>query len=256
MTTALITGATSGIGLEFARQLAARHTDLVLVARDRERLDRVAGELAAAYGVRTEVLVADLSDRAQLQAVADRVGDAEQPVDVLINNAGFAVKGSFLATDLADEEAHFDVLARAVLVLTHTAAQAMVARGWGRILNVSSVAGFLASGSYAAAKSYVTVLTESLAADLAGTGVSATAVCPGFVRTEFHQRAGLTMTAVPEIAWIPVEKLVRQALRDGGRGRIVSVPDARYKAIAGLLRVTPRSLARRPQLVRRHRRGQ
>ncbi|GAA2741259.1 hypothetical protein GCM10009868_06750 [Terrabacter aerolatus] len=146
--TALVTGASAGIGHEFARQLAARGHDLVVVARDRARLDAVAAELTSTYAVRVEVLVADLSDRSALQAVADRVADPGRPVDVLVNNAGYGQRRSFLRNDVAVEEAAFDVLTRAVLVLSHAAGVAMRERGHGRIVNVSSVAGFIASGSY------------------------------------------------------------------------------------------------------------
>ncbi|MFN8099860.1 MAG: SDR family oxidoreductase [Dermatophilaceae bacterium] len=254
MTTALITGATAGIGLEFATQLAARGHDLVLVARDTTRLEETAGRLGAAYGIRVEVLPADLSARRQLQRVADRVADHARPVDILVNNAGYGLEGGFLDNDLATEEAMFDVLCRAVLVLSHAAAGAMVARGSGQIVNVSSVAGYLASGSYAAAKAYVTVLTESLATRLAGTGVTATAVCPGFVRTQFHQRAGLDMRGLPGFVWLDAKGLVRDALAATDAGKVVVVPSRRYQAAVGLLKLAPRRLARSPAVVSRHRR--
>ncbi len=254
MSTALITGATAGIGLEFATQLAARGHDLVLVARDTARLEATAGRLGSAYGIAVEVLPADLSDRTQLQVVADRVADPARPVEVLVNNAGYGLEGSFLDNDIATEEAMFDVLGRAVLVLMHAAAGGMVARGHGRIVNVSSVAGFIASGSYSAAKAYVTVLTESVAARLAGTGVTATAVCPGFVRTEFHQRAGLDMRALLDVVWLDTGDLVRDALAAADAGRVVVVPSRRYRAAVGLLRVVPRWVARSPAVVSRHRR--
>ena len=189
MTTALVTGATAGIGWSFAKALAADGHDVVLVARDEARLDERAERAAAMHGVEAEVLVADLSDRDQLQRVADRLASDDEPVDLLVNNAGFGLKTSFTRGELADEERMFDVLCRAVLVTSYASARAMRARGHGAIVNVSSVAGFLASGTYSAAKSWVTVFTEGLATELAGTGVTATVVCPGFVRTEFHARA-------------------------------------------------------------------
>jgi short-subunit dehydrogenase len=244
MTTALITGATAGIGREFARQLAERTHDLVLVARDVDRLDGVADELRTAYGVGVEVLPADLSDRAQLQTVAERLADADRPVDVLVNNAGYGLKGRFLHNEVADEEQLFDVLTRAVLVLSHGAARAMTQRGHGSIINVSSVAGFIAGGSYSAAKSFTTVFTEGLASELKGTGVTATALCPGFTRTEFHERARLRMDSLPGFLWLEAPHLVSACLDDVDRGRVVSVPGAQYKAIVGLLRVLPRSLVR------------
>lgn len=255
-TTALVTGATAGIGLEFATQLAARGDDLVLVARDTARLEATAAGLRTVYGVEVEVLTADLSVRADLARVADRVADAQRPIEVLINNAGFGLGRGFLDTDVAQEEALLDVLCRAVLVLTHTAARAMRERGHGRIVNVSSVAGFIAGSSYSAAKAYVTVLTESVAGRLAGTGVSATAVCPGFVHTEFHQRAGLAVGRLPEFVWLPAQLVVREALADADRGRVVSIPGWGYRALAGMLRAVPRGLVRNPRIVDRHRNRQ
>lgn len=242
--TALVTGATSGIGLEFARQLAAGGHDLVIVARDTARLERVAAELTDRYAAHVETFPADLAVRAELQRVADRLADPDRPVDVLVNNAGFALKGRFLQNDIADEERHLDVLVRAVLVLSHAGAQAMTARGRGRIVNVSSVAGFIASGTYSAAKAWVTTFTEGLASELAGTGVTATALCPGFTHTEFHQRAGIRMDSTPGFMWLDARRLVADALADVEKGRVLSVPGAQYKAIVGLLRVVPRSLVR------------
>lgn len=244
MTTALITGATAGIGLEFARQLAERKHDLVLVARDVDRLDHVADELRSTFHVDVEVLQADLSERDQLQVVADRVADAGRPVDVLVNNAGYGLKGRFLHNEVADEERLFDVLTRAVLVLSHAAAGAMRERRSGRIVNVSSVAGFIAGGTYSAAKSYTTVFTEGLASELKGTGVTATVLCPGFTRTEFHDRAKLKMDGMPAFMWLNAPALVSACLDDVERGRVMSVPGAQYKAIVGLLRMLPRSLVR------------
>ena len=244
MPTALITGATSGIGHEFAVQLASRGHDLVIVARDETRLESVAESLRSAHRVEVEVLRADLSDRAQMQTVAERVADTDRPVDTLVNNAGYGLKGRFVDNDAELEEALFDVLARAVLVLSHAAARAMRGRGSGTIVNVSSVAGFLAMGTYSAAKSYVTVFSEGLSAELAGTGVRVTALCPGYVSTEFQQRAGLS-TPGPDFLWLDTQRLVADCLADVERGKVVSVPSLQYKAAVGLLRVVPRPLLRR-----------
>ena len=249
--TALVTGASAGIGHEFSRQLAARGHDVVLVARDQARLEAVAAELKSRYAVAAEVLVADLSDRSALQRVADRVRDPERPVDVLVNNAGYGHRRSFLSNDLAAEEAAFDVLTRAVLVLSHAAGVAMRERGSGTIINVSSVAGFIASGSYSAAKAWVTTFSEGLASELAGSGVTVTALCPGFTNTEFQERAGISKPG-PGFLWLDPVQLVSDCLDDVGRGRVVSVPGVQYKAIVGLLRVVPRSVVRRrARLVRR-----
>ena len=244
MSTALVTGATAGIGLSFAHQLAERGHDVVLVARDRARLENVSDDLRAKYSVSTEILVADLSDRAETGKVAERLADQARPVDLLVNNAGYSLKRRFLDNPIEDEEALFDVLGRAVLVLSHAAANAMRVRGHGAIVNVSSVAGQIASGPYSAVKSFVTVFTEGLATELAGTGVTATALLPGFTHTELHQRAGVTMSSIPEFMWLDADKLVRACLDDVAKGRVVSVPGAQYKAIVGALRVLPRGLVR------------
>lgn len=243
---ALITGASAGLGREFAVQLAARGHDLVLVARDGDRLDQVADELvtASAGGVDVEVIPADLSDRRDLQQVADRVGDHRKPVDLLVNNAGFGSGHSFVDNDVAEEEAALDVMGRAVMILSHAAASAMRERRRGAILNVSSVASFAAMGHYSAIKAYVTVLSEAMAAELAPRGVSVTALCPGFVRTEFHARADMNMSQLPEPLWLSAAQVVRTALDDVARGTVVSVPSPTYRTLVGVLRVMPRTLVR------------
>jgi short-subunit dehydrogenase len=243
--TALVTGASSGLGLAFARRLAADGNDLVIVARDVARLDSVAQELRTSYGRKVEVLPADLADRAELQRVADRVADRERPVDLLVNNAGFGLGHGFLDGPLADQERQLDVLVRAVLVLSYAAAGAMRDRGYGAIVNVSSVSGFVVMGSYSAAKAWVTTFSEGLANELGPHGVQVTAVCPGFVHTEFHQRADMRMNHVPRFGWLNAEDVVDAGLADVRRGRVVSIPSARFKAVVGLTRVLPRGVVRR-----------
>ena len=245
MATALITGASAGLGRAFAVELARRGHDLVLVARDRDRLEELAQELQQQYAVTAEVLTADLADRGQTERVAERLRDAQAPIDLLVNNAGFGLKHSFSKGELADEERALDVMVRAVMVLSHAAAGAMRTRGRGGILNVSSVASFAVMGTYSAIKSWVTVFTEALSIELAGTGVSATAVCPGFVHTEFHDRALMNMTALPDALWLDADQVVRGALRDLAAGRAVSVPSATYKAVAAALTLVPRPAIRR-----------
>ena len=253
MTTALVTGATAGIGKEFAIQLAARGHDLVLVARDVERLEELAAELRGQRGVQVEILPADLSDAAATRRVADRLADENAPVEILVNNAGFGMKKSFLVNDLEAEEGMLDVLVRAVLVLSHAAGRAMKARGHGQIINVSSVAGWLASGTYSAAKSWVTVFSEGLAGELAGSGVTVTALCPGFVRTEFHARAKIRDNAFPDAMWLDAPTLVRDCLADVEAGKVISVPSVTYKALSTLLKVVPRRFVRSGGVVTRHR---
>ena len=253
MPTALVTGATAGLGRELAEQLAEAGHDLVLVARTTDRLERAAEEIRGRHRVHVEVLTADLTDRDALAAVADRVADPDRPVDVLVNNAGFGLGSPFDRTTLAQEEALLDALVRAPMVLSHAAVGAMTARGRGRVVNISSVAGFIASGSYAAAKSYLTVLTESLAGQLAGTGVTATVVCPGYVRTEFHERAGIAKGERRGPFWLDAERTAREALADAAAGRVISVPSPQYRAVVHLLRHLPRRVLRSGPVRRRHR---
>lgn len=253
MSRALVTGATAGIGRQFAEQLAAKGVDLVLVARDEARLAAVAGELSGRHGVAVEVLPADLSDRVQLERVAERLRDTARPVDLLVNNAGYSLGSRFVDSPVEAEEQLLDVLVRAVLVLSHAAATTMVGRGRGQVINVSSVAGLTASGTYAAAKSYVTTFTESLSGQLAGTGVQVMALLPGYVRTEFHERAGIDKGARSGPFWLDASDLVRQALADAERGRVVSIPSAQYKAVVALARHIPRALVRNPRVTALHR---
>ena len=244
MGTALVTGASAGLGLEFAWQLATARHDVVLVARDEERLRRLAAQLEAAAGVRAEVLVADLSARADLDRVADRLRDDERPVGLLVNNAGFGLAQEFVGGDVAREEYALDVMVRAVMVLSHAAAEAMVRRGRGAILNVGSVAGLLASGTYSAHKAWVRSFTEGLAVELQGTGVTATVVQPGFVHTEFHQRGGIDVSMFPDVTFLNPEDAVAAALADVRRGVVLSTPSLRYRAAAAVARIAPRSAIR------------
>ncbi|MBL0887281.1 SDR family NAD(P)-dependent oxidoreductase [Myceligenerans indicum] len=245
MGTALITGASAGLGLEFARQLAAAQHDLVLVARNKERLDEVAQDIRATTGVAVEVLPADLSVHDDVESVAARLaatgaGSGPAPVGLLVNNAGFATPGRFTGGGATGEMAGVDVMVRAVVRLSHAAVQQMVARGRGAVLNVSSVAALTAGGTYAAAKAYVLSFTEGLAVDLKGTGVTATVVCPGFTHTEFHDRAGIPKSSVPSWGWLDAPSVVRQALADVRRGVVISTPSVRYAVASAVLRAMPR----------------
>ena len=244
MSTALVTGATSGIGLAFCRELAERGNDLVIVARRRARLENVSDELRARHSINVEIMAADLSKRAALRRVADRVADRDRPIDLLVNNAGFGTSKSFLKGDVADEEAMLDVLCHAVLVLSHAGALSMKDRGRGAIINVSSVAGFVPMGTYGAAKGWCTAFTENLAHELAGSGVSATALCPGFTHTELHDRANVDMSKLPKVMWLEADRLVRDCLDDVKAGKVLSVPGMQYKVIAGIAEVAPRALVR------------
>ena len=244
---ALVTGPTSGIGRSFARALAARGHDLVLVARNEDRLAETADELRSTYGIAVEVLPADLVDRAQPAKVEARLADRGEPVRLLVNNAGFGLRGRFLDNDLAQEQAQLDVLVTAVMRLTHAALGSMLAEGRGQIVNVSSMAGFLQRGSYSAAKSYVTKLSQWAHHEYAGQGVQVMAVCPGFVRTEFHQRLGSDTDSAPRLLWLDPDRVVAEALVDLDAGKALSIPSKRYKAIAAVVRVVPASLQQRFQ---------
>ena len=235
--TALVTGATAGIGLEFAHQLARRGHDLVLVARDRDRLEEVAAAVRSSYGVAVEVLVADLVDAAQLATVEARVADPERPVELLVNNAGFGLKRRFLDNPVDDEVAMLQVLVTAVLRLSHAALGAMAERGHGGVINVSSVAAFLPRGTYAAAKAWVNSFSEWAAQEYRGRGVTVMALCPGFTKTEFHQR--MDVRRGEGFLWLEPEFLVERALRDFDRGRTYSIPGAQYKTIVALTRAIP-----------------
>jgi len=242
---ALVTGATSGIGLEFARQLAARGHDLVLVARDAERLRSVADELHTSYGVAVDVLPADLADRTQLARVEERVADHDLPLDIVVNNAGFGLKRRFLDNEVEAEQAMLDVLVVAVMRISHAALGAMTQRGSGGLINVSSVAAFLPRGSYSAAKAWVNSFGEWAATEYRPRGVTVTTLCPGFTKTEFHER--MDVRRGTGYLWLEPDFLVRECLEDFDKGRGLSVPGAQYKAITAASRLVPTRLVQRFQ---------
>lgn len=244
--TALITGASSGLGAEFARQLAATGADLVLVARDREALETLSSELVRDHAVSCEVLTADLTTREGLDAVAARLQERERPVGVLVNNAGFGLDLRFERNDVAQEERHLDLHVRATMRLSHAALGAMLSRG-GRIINVASVAAFLPRGTYGAVKAWVVSFSRWANIAYSPRGVSVTAVCPGFTHTDFHARMGLAAgeEGVPPFLWLEARDVVRIGLRDAARGRAVSVPSLRYKVLVAAARLLPSRLVAR-----------
>lgn len=243
MATVLITGASSGLGAEFAWQLATDRRDLVLVARSKERLEQLAQLISGATGVSAETLPADLSTPKGLAAVSKRLADQDRPIDLLINNAGLGQGKAFIDNALDQELAALDLMVRSVMALSHTAANSMRSRGRGAILNVSSVASWLGNGTYAAHKAWVTAFTEGLAGELRGTGVTATAVLPGLTYTEFHQRAGI-VDNTPSFAWLESEFVVEQALAAVRRKQVLVTPSLRYAALSHAARIAPRSLVR------------
>ncbi|WP_262056187.1 SDR family NAD(P)-dependent oxidoreductase [Streptomyces sp. STR69] len=242
MTTALITGSTAGIGAAFARRLAADGHNLVLVARNTERLGEQATELHDRHGIEAEVLTADLATDEGIETVAARLADRKNPVDLLVNNAGFGNKGRYLDVPMADELKMLKVHCEAVLRLTSAATEGMRERGRGGVVNVASVAAFVPRGTYGASKAWVVQFTQGAAKDLAGTGVRLMALAPGFVRTEFHERAGIGTDNIPNWMWLDADKLVAAALADLARGKSLSIPDPRYKALMGLVKITPQAV--------------
>ncbi|MEC5191249.1 MULTISPECIES: SDR family NAD(P)-dependent oxidoreductase [unclassified Arthrobacter] len=238
-TTALITGATAGIGAEFARQLAAQGHNVLLVARDASRLQAKAEELEEQYGVRAEVLSADLADDAGVASVVARLSDPARPVEILVNNAGIGLLRSFKENGIAEETKHLKLHVETAMRLTHAALQGMLDRRSGRIINVASVAAFVPRGSYSAAKSWLVSFCRWANLAYAKRGVRVTAVCPGFTHTEFHDRMGMDKTVTPRWMWLQAERVVREGLADNARGKAVSIPAKRYKVLTAAARVLP-----------------
>ncbi|MFV0425416.1 MAG: SDR family NAD(P)-dependent oxidoreductase [Beutenbergiaceae bacterium] len=242
---ALITGGSAGIGYAFATALAKRGCSLLLVARNADRLERAAQELRSTYGVDVQVQAADLGDRDQADRVAQRLLDEDDPIDILVNNAGSGLHDKLAEPDIDAHLTALDLMVRAVLVLGTRAAHAMKQRGRGVIINVGSVAGLLPLNHYSAIKAWVNTFSESMSLELEGTGVRVVTLVPGWVRTEFHQRAKIGTSAIPDRMWLDADDLIADALAAADKGRSWEVPSTRYKAIAVLTRVMPRAIVRR-----------
>lgn len=245
--TALITGATAGIGAAFARRLAADGYRLVLVARDARRLAETADQLTARYGVDVDVLPADLSTDDGCAIVEQRLRAVDPPVDLLVNNAGISLNRSFLRSTVEDESRLLRLNVHAVMRLTLAALPGMTQRRTGAVINVSSIAGFgalMPGSTYSASKAWVTNFSESIGQSVHPLGVRVMALCPGYTRTEFHERAGINMSKTPRWMWLQADDVVREALRDLGKGKLVSVPDWKYKAAVFGLRYSPPALLR------------
>ena len=240
---ALVTGATVGIGESFTRLLAKNGYNIVLVARDLPRLQERAKSLESTFGIATKVIQADLATDAGCKAIEDFITNNQ--IDVLINNAGFGLNKAFTMSKLDAEQQMLDVLVRTPMRLMHVALPGMKERNKGVIINVSSVAGWIAGGTYSASKSYLTVLSESLHTELAATNVKISALCPGFTRTEFHQRGGMSMKGLPAFLWLNSDKLVTTAWKEAIAGKAVSVPGWQYQLLTFVMRNAPRSLVRK-----------
>jgi uncharacterized protein len=245
---ALVTGATSGIGAEFARALAARGNDLVIVARDGARLDERAELLEKEHGAAVEVLAADLTKATGLKVVEARLESQDPPIDLLINNAGFGTFGKLweLRREIEEREIRLNVVA--VTRLCHAVLPGLVERGRGGIINVSSVAAYQptpANATYGATKAFVNSLTHALHEEVRGTGVKVMVLCPGYTRTEFQERAGLDSSKVPNGLWQTPGQVVDAALRAFERGRSTCVPGPLNKAGAAFSSALPVALSRR-----------
>lgn len=243
MKTALITGATAGIGESFARLLARNGYNLILVARDLDRLNQRKIELRELHPqIKIELLRADLTVASDLNMVSARV---EKGIDLLINNAGFGINKTFTKSEFVQEQELLDLLVKAPMQLTHSALPAMLNQGSGAIINVSSIASWIAGGTYSAAKSYLTVFSESLHSEVKDSGIKVLSLCPGFTRTEFHQRGRMRMNGLPNFLWLSADQVSKIAWRDLQRGRVISVPGWQYKIISSIVRFGPRPLVRK-----------
>jgi short-subunit dehydrogenase len=240
---ALVTGATSGIGESFTRLLAENNYNIVLVARDLPRLQERATGLEAKFNIKTHLIQADLATDSGCNAVEQYI--ANNHIDVLINNAGFGINKAFTVSQLDSEQQLLDVLVRTPMRLMHVALPLMKQRNKGVIINVSSVASFIAGGTYSASKSYLTVLSESLHTELAGTNVRISALCPGFTRTEFHQRGRMSMKGLPSFLWLDSDELVAKAWSDALKGEAISIPGWQYRLLVIVIKKLPRSIVRK-----------
>ena len=245
MATALVTGATAGIGASYTKLLAKQGYDLVLVARDLPRLNKFAKELSKNYKVNVETIKADLTAPNQLMKVEKRLSNKSKPVEVLINNAGFGIKQSFTDSDIKKEQELLDVLVTAPMRLTHSVLPQMLKRDSGVVVNVSSVASWITGGTYSAAKSYLTVFSEYLHTELRGTNIKISALCPGFTRTEFHERGKMRMSGLPNFMWLTSDQVVAKSWRYVNANRVVCIPGWQYLILSTIARTAPRPLVRK-----------
>lgn len=240
---AVITGASAGIGREFARQLAERGFDLLLVARDGDRLKALGAELSTAHGIDAQAWPADLSRDDAMRTLAEYLARNDR-VMLLVNNAGFGTKGKFATRPVSEQATMLELHVMAPMLLTRAVLPGMIDRREGRVITVASVASFTASPgnvNYCATKAYNRVFTEALAMELVGTGVAVQALCPGFTHTEFHDRMKIDKSkGIPAWLWLDADRIVRESLAAAfGDGPVVVIPGKRYKAIVMALRYMP-----------------
>ena len=244
---ALVTGASAGIGTAFARSLAASGWDLVLVARNRERLEELARSLSGEHRVQVEVCAADLSGDSGVAATEEKIRNLPA-LDLLVNNAGFGTYGQFADLPAEQEAAEIRLNVLALARLTRAALPGMISRGRGSIINVSSIAGFQAApfnATYGATKAFVTSFTEALSEEVRGTGVRVQALCPGLTRTEFQDRAGIDISSVPAFASMSAEEVVDSSLAALETGQVVHIPGVTNRILSGVTSLVPRAIARR-----------
>jgi short-subunit dehydrogenase len=232
---AVVTGASAGMGKEFARQLAAQGYDLLLVARRLDRLEQLCGEIRAAHPVKCEAMAADLTSDADLGKVEERLR-ADPKAGLLVNNAGFGTLGKFQNSSMESQDQMHRLHVIATMRLCHAALGPMIERDHGGIINVSSVAGFVSSAgsvSYCSTKAWINRFTEGIFMELkmAGSGVWFMALCPGYTRTEFHATLKMDTTKVADWMWLPAERVVRESLQGLSAGKLVVVPGMRYRAM-------------------------
>jgi short-subunit dehydrogenase len=240
---ALVTGATAGIGESFTRLLAANGFNIALVARDHERLLERSLFLQKTYSVETSIIQADLSLDSGCAILEEYL--AKNEIEVLVNNAGFGIKYAFTTSALEAEEDLLKVLVRAPMRSMHIVLPKMKERNSGTIINVSSVASWIAGGTYSASKSYLTVLSESIHTELESTNIKVMALCPGFTHTEFHQRGKMKMSSLPEFMWLDADDVVKKAWSDSQAGKAISVPGWQYLLLSTFARFFPRPIVRK-----------
>ena len=238
--TALITGASSGLGVEYARHYASVGHRVVLVARDTVRLSALAQELSETFGVDAEVLAADLHIAKDRNRVAERLRSVANPVRVLVNNAGYGIAGEVDSSDPQEEADHLTIHVTAPLELTKAALPGMLERGEGRIIIVSSVAGYLARGTYSAHKAWGLTFARSANETYRRRGVHVSAVAPGFTRTEFHQRMAMETSGIPGVLWLSAPRVVLESVRAVEKGRAVVIPSSRYKILVAVAALLPK----------------